>query len=38
MAIFDSLTRKNIELLLSTEKDLGLLRGVHGDAVLARRG
>lgn len=38
--VFDSLSAKNIDLLLSTEKDLDLLRGVHGDAVLeeARRG
>jgi UDPglucose 6-dehydrogenase len=32
-AVFDSLTEKNIELLLGTEKDLDLLRGVHGDEV-----
>jgi len=32
-AVFDSLTAKNIELLLGTEKDLDLLRGVHGDEV-----
>ena len=30
-AIFDSMTAKNIELLLSTGKDLDLLRGVHGE-------
>jgi len=30
-AVFDSLTAKNIALLLATEKDLELLRGVHGD-------
>jgi UDP-glucose 6-dehydrogenase len=34
-AVFESLTAKNIELLVSTEKDLDLLRGVHGDAVIA---
>ena len=34
--VFDSLSAKNIELLLSTEKDLDLLRGVHGEAVLDR--
>jgi UDP-glucose 6-dehydrogenase len=32
--VFDALTAKNIELLLSTQKDLGLLRGVHGDAIV----
>lgn len=32
--VFDAMTAKNIELLLSTEKDLHLLRGVHGDARL----
>jgi len=31
--IFESLTEKNIELLLGTNKDLDLLRGVHGDDV-----
>ncbi len=34
--VFDSLSAKNIELLLGTDKDLDLLRGVHGDAVLAK--
>lgn len=33
-AIFDSLTHKNIELLVGTHKDLDLLRGVHGDALV----
>ena len=32
-AVLDSLTAKNIELLLRSEKDLELLRGVHGDQV-----
>lgn len=32
-AVLDSLTAKNIELLLRSEKDLELLRGVHGDDV-----
>ncbi|HEU4735105.1 MAG TPA: hypothetical protein VFT22_44745 [Kofleriaceae bacterium] len=36
-AVLDSLTAKNIELLVGSEKDLELLRGVHGDDVLARR-
>ncbi len=33
--VLESLTAKNIELLLGTGKDLELLRGVHGDAVLS---
>ncbi|HEY6038947.1 MAG TPA: hypothetical protein VIV58_31910 [Kofleriaceae bacterium] len=32
-AVLASMTAKNIELLRSTEKDLDLLRGVHGDRV-----
>jgi nucleotide sugar dehydrogenase len=32
-AVFAAMTAKNIELLRSTEKDLDLLRGVHGDRV-----
>ena len=36
VAVFDSLTAKNIDLLLRSEKDLDLLRGVHGDEVTAR--
>ncbi len=39
--VFDSLTRKNIDLLVSSGKDLDLLRGVHGAVdghrVAARR-
>lgn len=34
--VFDSLTAKNIDLLLRSEKDLDLLRGVHGDDVVSR--
>lgn len=34
--IFDSLTEKNISLLLGSNKDLDLLRGVHGDDVADR--
>ncbi len=34
VAIFASLTAKNIELLRASGKDLPLLRGVHGDAIL----
>lgn len=32
--VFDALTAKNLELLLGTNKDLDLLRGVHGEAKL----
>lgn len=35
--IFDSLTEKNIELLVSSHKDLDLLKGVHGDDVVETR-
>lgn len=35
-AVFESLTAKNIDLLLRSEKDLDLLRGVHGDDVASR--
>jgi len=35
VAVLEHLTAKNIELLVATHKDLGLLRGVHGEAVLA---
>jgi UDPglucose 6-dehydrogenase len=35
-AVLDSLTAKNIDLLLRSEKDLELLRGVHGDRVGSR--
>jgi nucleotide sugar dehydrogenase len=34
--VFDSLSAKNIELLLSTAKDLDLLRGVHGEEALGQ--
>jgi nucleotide sugar dehydrogenase len=34
--IFDSLSDKNIALLLGTNKDLELLRGVHGEDVVLR--
>ncbi len=34
--IFDSLTEKNISLLLGTNKDLDLLQGVHGADVAER--
>lgn len=34
--VFDSLTEKNIELLLGSHKDLDLLRGVHGEDVVHR--
>lgn len=34
--IFDGLTEKNIALLLGSNKDLELLRGVHGDDVAQR--
>lgn len=36
-AIFDSLTEKNLELLIGTGKDLNLVRGVHGEALVAER-
>lgn len=36
-AIFDGLTDKNLELLIGTRKDLHLVRGVHGDAVVEER-
>lgn len=35
--IFDSLTEKNLDLLIGTGKDLDLVRGVHGDAVVEGR-
>jgi len=35
-AIFDALTDKNIALLLGSNKDLELLRGVHGEDVVLR--
>jgi hypothetical protein len=35
-AVLDSLTAKNIDLLLRSDKDLDLLRGVHGDDVTSR--
>ncbi len=35
--IFDSLTEKNLDLLIGTRKDLDLVRGVHGDAVVEER-
>jgi len=35
-AVLDALTTKNIDLLLRSEKDLDLLRGVHGDDIASR--
>ena len=35
--VFDGLTDKNLELLVGSNKDLDLVRGVHGDAVVAAR-
>ena len=35
--IFSSLTEKNLELLIGTNKDLKLVRGVHGDAAVEQR-
>lgn len=35
--ILDSLTEKNLDLLVGTKKDLDLVRGVHGDGVVDAR-
>src|SRR3990167_1699122 len=35
--IFEAMEGKNIELLLSTDKDLDLLKGVYGDDILKKR-
>lgn len=35
-AVFDALTDKNLELLIGTNKDLKLVRGVHGDAIVEK--
>jgi UDP-glucose 6-dehydrogenase len=34
--IFSALEEKNIELLLKSQKDLDLLKGVYGEEVLSR--
>ena len=34
VSILEGNIKKNIELLLSTKKDVGLLRGVYGDDII----